>query len=92
MALFDEATPEETEPGAMGVEHVRTLQVFHERCGDPRVVALCDEIVRLANNLAEIMDVQPDDQSLALLVGLALQRQQVIQAKLEATPTDGPIN
>ena len=36
--------------------------------------------------------VKPDDQNLALLVGLALQRQQVIQAKLEATPTDGPSN
>ena len=91
MALFDE-TAEETEPGAMGEAAIRTLQAFQERCSDPQVVAQCDEIVRMANDLAETMDVQPDDQNLALLVGLALQRQQVIQAKLEATPTDGPSN
>ena len=91
MALFDEK-PEETQPGEMGVEAIRTLQAFTERCSDPQVVALCDEIVKLATQLAETMDVEPDDQSLALLVGLALQRQQVIQAKLEATPTDGPSN
>lgn len=80
MGLFDDTpqTPADTR------EAVRVMQAFGERVSDPELIDICEQLEHLAVQLCEALEVEPDMMAKSILVGCALQRQEIAQASAEA--------
>lgn len=89
---FLDSKEDAPKPVEMDDDAFRALQIFAEKAESPDVIALCDDIVQSVHELADAMGVPATETSLAMLAGLALQRQQVIQTKLEQAEQAGASN
>lgn len=92
MALFDNMKNAPAPAPEMGEEAQKTLQAFGEAAENPEVIMACDSIVRSTNELCELLGLESSEINSALVAGLALQRQQVIQAKIDAMKPDATEN
>jgi vacuolar-type H+-ATPase subunit F/Vma7 len=83
MALFDDMTPEAKQAAAdeQSREAMEAMRVFTEGADHADVIAICDELTKQANELAELLDLAPSPTVLAMLVGAGLQRTEVIEAR-----------